>query len=138
MRRQVIHNDANRNNLVVDESASRLLSVIDFGDMVESWLVVEASLAATYAMLDRTAPLEAAAHVIGGYHAELPLEPAEQDSVFDFICMRLCMSLCIGTYQCALHPENAYLSTDLDSVRRLLVEFRALDPGEAREVLFPS
>ena len=138
LRRQVIHNDANRNNLVVDESASRLLSVIDFGDMVESWLAVEAALAATYVMLDRPAPLEAAAHLIGGYHDELPLEPAEQDSVFDFICMRLCMSLCIGAHQSALHPENAYLGTDLDAVRRLIVEFRAINPDDAREVLFPS
>ena len=34
LRRSVIHNDANRNNLVVDESETQLLSVIDFGDMV--------------------------------------------------------------------------------------------------------
>jgi Ser/Thr protein kinase RdoA (MazF antagonist) len=138
LRRQVIHNDANRNNLVVDESASRLLSVIDFGDMVESWLAVEAAIAATYVMLDRPAPLDAAAQLLGGYHAELPLEAAEQDAMFGFICMRLCMSLCIGAHQCALHPDNVYLGTDLDAVRRLVLELHAMDPADAREVLFAS
>jgi Ser/Thr protein kinase RdoA (MazF antagonist) len=136
LRRSVIHNDANRNNLVVDESAARLLSIIDFGDMVEGWLAVDPSIAATYAMLDRAQPLEAAAALFAGYCERLPLQPAEAETVFDFICMRLCMSLCIGAHQCAQQPDNPYLGTDLDAVRQLLAELRDLEPAAATAALF--
>jgi len=136
LRRAVIHNDANRNNLVVDESATRLQSIIDFGDMVESWLAVDPSIAATYVMLDRGQPLEAAAAVFKGYCAQLPLLPVEAEAVFDFICMRLCMSLCIGAHQCAQQPDNLYLGTDLDAVRKLLGVLREIEPGTATAALF--
>jgi len=136
LRRAVIHNDANRNNLLVDASGSRLLSVIDFGDMVESWLAVEPATAATYAMLDRDDPLAAAASLVGAYHAELPLREAEAGLVFDFICMRLCMSVCIGAHQCRLQPDNAYLATDLDSAWHLLDQLRGIDPAAAQAAIF--
>ncbi|MGD2171094.1 MAG: phosphotransferase [Gammaproteobacteria bacterium] len=136
LRRRVIHNDANRANLVIDESGSRLLSIIDFGDMVNGWLVVDPSIAATYVMLDRRAPLEAAAALFAGYREMLPLRPAEIETAFDFICMRLCMSLCIGVHQCAQQPDNEYLGTDLDAVQRLLGELREIDPVDARATIF--
>lgn len=135
LRRTVIHNDANRANLVIDESGSRLLSIIDFGDMVNGWLVVDPSIAATYVMLDRKNPLEAAAAVFAGYREKMPLQPPELDAAFDFICMRLCMSLCIGAHQCAQQPDNEYLGSDLDAVRRLLGELRDVDPVDARATI---
>ena len=138
LRRAVIHNDANRNNLVVDESGSQLLSIIDFGDMVESWLAVDPSLAATYVMLDRAAPLESAAALFAGYCEHMPLQPAEIETVFDFICMRLCMSLCIGAHQSAQQPDNSYLGTDLDSVLSLLGELRGIDTATASATIFPA
>jgi Ser/Thr protein kinase RdoA (MazF antagonist) len=136
LRRAVIHNDANRANLLVDEAGTRLLSIIDFGDMVESYLVVEAAVAATYAMLDRPMPLDAAASLIGGYHAELPLRQVEAELVFDFICMRLCTSVCIGAHQCALQPGNDYLASDLAPAWELLQVLRDIDPAAARAAIF--
>jgi hypothetical protein len=138
LRRAVIHNDANRANLVIDDSATCLLSIIDFGDMVNGWLAVDPAIAATYAMLDRTAPLEAAAAVFAGYREEMPLQPAEVETIFDFICMRLCMSLCIGAHQCALQPDNLYLGSDLDAVQRLLAELREIEPAIATAMLYPG
>jgi len=138
LRRAVIHNDANRNNLVVDESATRLLSIIDFGDMVESWLVVDPALAATYTMLGQSNPLEAGAALFAGYREHQSLQTAEIEAAFDFICMRLCMSLCIGTYNYAQHPDNPYLATDLDAVSRLLGELREIEPEAATAILFPG
>lgn len=136
LRRAVIHNDANRANLLTDEAGSRLLSIIDYGDMVETWLVVEPAIAASYAMLDHPAPLDAAASLVGGYHAELPLRPEEAALVFDFICMRLCMSVCIGAQQCALQPDNEYLATDLAPAWELLENLRGIKPAVAREAIF--
>ena len=65
LRRALVHNDANRANVLVDESAEKVVSIIDFGDMIESWLVVEPVIAATYAMLGRGEPLAAAAAPAG-------------------------------------------------------------------------
>ncbi|MGD8839475.1 MAG: hypothetical protein PVI70_07750, partial [Gammaproteobacteria bacterium] len=60
----------------------------------------------------------------------------EIETAFDFICMRLCMSLCIGVHQCAQQPDNEYLGTDLDAVQRLLGELREIDPVDARATIF--
>ncbi|MDH3387020.1 MAG: phosphotransferase [Gammaproteobacteria bacterium] len=138
LRRAVIHNDANRANVLVDDSGARVVSIIDFGDMVASWLVVEPVIAATYAMLDRDEPLRAAAHVLRGYHAELPLTAIEIDLVFDFICMRLCMSVCINAHQGVLEPDNLYLLTDVEPARQLLGLTREIDAAAARTILSPE
>jgi len=138
LRRAVIHNDANRANVLVDKTGQKVVSIIDFGDMVESWLVIEPVIAATYAMLDQAEPLAAAASVLHGYHGELPLLPAESGLVFDFICMRLCMSVCINAHQTALEPENAYLNTDVEQAWQLLKYLRDIDASSARAFLFPE
>ncbi len=137
LRRGVIHNDANRGNVIVDDEDSRVLSIIDFGDMALGWLVVEPAIAATYAMLDRSDPLPAGAAVLRGYDAELPLREAELDLAFDFICMRLCMSVCINAHQAALEPDNEYLSVDVASAWNLLQIFLDVDPADARAALAP-
>ena len=84
------------------------LTTFDFGDMVESWRVVEPVIAATYAMLEQSAPLSRAADVIRGYHAETALTETEIALCLDFICMRLCTSVCINAHQVALAPEEAH------------------------------
>ena len=138
LRRAVIHNDANRANVLVDESGQKVVSIIDFGDMIETWLVIEPVIAATYAMLERSEPLQPAASVLRGYSAEIPLQPGEIDSVFDFICMRLCTSVCINAHQIALEPDNEYLNIDLEPAWELLYYLRGIDPAVARETLFPE
>ena len=138
LRRGVIHNDANRGNVVVDESGQALVSIIDFGDMVESWLVVEPAIAATYAMLEQDDPLSQAASLFRGYQTEIPLAPLETELAFDFICLRLCLSICINAHQSALTPDNDYLNTDVQPARELLQRLSEIDPDDARNALFPA
>ncbi len=112
LRKGVIHNDANDNNVLVSGDLAgqqRVSSIIDFGDMVYSWLAVEPAVAAAYAMLDKDKPLDAAVAIIRGYHDQLALTENEINVLFDFICMRLCMSVCICAYQQSIEPDNAYL-----------------------------
>ena len=136
LRRAVIHNDANRANVLVDESGLSVVSIIDFGDMIESWLVIEPVIAATYVMLEQNDPLTKAASLLRGYQSEMPLRAAEIDLAFDFICMRLCTSLCINAHQIALEPDNEYLSVDVEPARELLVYLRDFDHAEASALLF--
>jgi Ser/Thr protein kinase RdoA (MazF antagonist) len=138
LRRAVIHNDANRANVLVNESGTEVVSIIDFGDMIETWLVIEPVIAATYVMLEQDDPLAKAAALLRGYQSEIPLQPVEIDLVFDFICMRLCTSICINAHQIALEPDNEYLNVDVGPSRELLLYLREIDPADARALLFPQ
>ncbi len=138
LRRGVIHNDANGGNVLLDDSGTRVVSIIDFGDMIESWLAVEVAIAATYAMLEQQQPLRIAQQVVAGYHAQLPLHEAEINALFGFICMRLCMSVCVCAHQRELEPDNEYLSSDEPAVWALLGEFAELDYAAVREILFAA
>lgn len=135
LRRQVVHNDANRGNVVIDESGSTVLSVIDFGDMIDTWLVAEPAIAACYAMLGKATPLDNAAYLIGGFHSEYPLTDLEIDLLFDLIAMRLCMSVCICAHQIRLQPDNRYLAVDEADAWDLLSRMRNWDLAETRNRL---
>jgi len=135
LRRGVIHNDANRQNVIVDDSGSRVVSVIDFGDMIHTWLVLEPAIAAAYAMHGQPDPLACAQAVLSGYHGGLALTGAEVDVVFDLICMRQCMSVCLGAYQQKLEPDNVYLSIDLNESRDMLEYLQGFEHAEIREMM---
>jgi Ser/Thr protein kinase RdoA (MazF antagonist) len=137
LREGVIHNDANDNNVLVDDdqsSGQHVTSIIDFGDMTYSWIAAEPAIAAAYAMLEKEEPLDAAAAIIKGYHAQLPLNKAEVSVLFDFICMRLCMSVCICAYQQSLEPDNEYLSISEKPAWSLLEILRDVIPEHATDL----
>ena len=138
LRRAVIHNDANRGNVLVDTSGMQVVSIIDFGDMVSSWLVVEPTIAATYAMLDQTNPLDSAQILLHGYHQILPLTPTEISLVFDLMCMRLCMSVCICAHQQRLEPDNEYLSIDARENWDLLGELQDVSYEDAHAMMLAA
>jgi Ser/Thr protein kinase RdoA (MazF antagonist) len=138
LRRAVIHNDANRENVIVDETGSRVISIIDFGDMLHLWLVAEPAIATAYAMLDSKHPLATAQALLGGYHATLPLEATEIGLIFDLACMRLCMSVCICAHQRRLQPDNEYLSIDERQCWDLLGRLQEIAPLNFSDALLST
>ncbi len=97
LRHSVIQNDGNDHNLLVsrDKKVPRqVVGLIDFGDMVYTCTVFEAAVAAAYVMLDKSDPIDAAAQLIAGYHAVLPLTGQELEFLPTLIAMRLCTSVC--------------------------------------------
>ncbi len=134
LRKAVIHNDANDNNVLVtgnDSSELTISSIIDFGDMAYSWLAVEPAVASAYAMMGKDKPLEAAAAIIQGYHESLPLHESEISVLFDLICMRLCMSVCICARQKSIEPDNEYLKISEQPAWDLLHKLRRIQPAIA-------
>jgi len=112
LRAQVIHNDANDYNVLVsptDAPERRVVGLIDFGDMVHAPVVCDLAVAATYVMLGKRDPIAAAASVVAGYHAMLPLELRELELLFDLICARLAISVTLSAFQHQRAPENDYL-----------------------------
>jgi len=138
LRRGVIHNDANRENVIVNENASRVIGIIDFGDMIHAWQVLEPGIAATYAMLDQPDPMANAEALVRGYHQSMALTDTEIGLLFDLIGMRLCMSVCLCAHQQRLEPDNAYLSIDVKQSWDLLRKLESIAWNKARDRLMAA
>lgn len=112
LRTSIIHGDANDYNVLVDGIGDqcRVVSLIDFGDMLRCPTVCEPAIAAAYALLGKADPLAAAAAVIAGYHAEYPLSEAEIALLFPLIVMRLAVSVTNSALRKTLEPDDPYLT----------------------------
>jgi 4-aminobutyrate aminotransferase-like enzyme/Ser/Thr protein kinase RdoA (MazF antagonist) len=128
LRRSVIHGDANDYNVLVDGAAQRVTGIIDFGDMVWSPTVHDIAIAMAYAALDTEDPLAAAADVLAGFHAELPLTEPELSVLFSMLRMRLCVSMCMAAAQQAQRPDDAYLGISQGPITRTLPTLAAVHP----------
>ncbi len=140
--RQIIHNDANDQNVLVrrahpDDPASSELEIaglIDFGDMTQSCALFEPAVAAAYVMLGKSEPLSAAAHVVAGYHSERPLSNLDLKLLYHCAVMRLCMSVAISAHQQVAEPDNTYLSVSEKNAWDLLEKLAGVSPSFAEYV----
>jgi 4-aminobutyrate aminotransferase-like enzyme/Ser/Thr protein kinase RdoA (MazF antagonist) len=113
LRKSVIHNDANDYNVIVNDAKSqsrRVVSVIDFGDMLYTCTVFEVAIAAAYALLDKSDPLASAARVVAGYHQAYPLAENEIALLYDLICSRLMVSVVNSALRKQMHPDDPYIT----------------------------
>src|SRR5579871_50671 len=112
LRKSVIHGDANDHNVVVlagEATKSKGVSIIDFGDMHLGLLAAEVAVAATYALLGKSRPLEAAALVVEGFHREFPLREEEIAILFPLIVARLAVGVVYSAYRKTLVPDDPYV-----------------------------
>jgi Ser/Thr protein kinase RdoA (MazF antagonist) len=110
LRRAVIHNDPNDENLLLDESGDHVTGIIDFGDLMNTALIAELAVAAAYACLGKPDPVAAVLPILRGYHAEYPLEEREVRMLGELLQIRLAVSLANCAHWSRQHPENEYLS----------------------------
>ncbi len=100
---QVIHSDANPENVVVDDGA---IGFIDFGDIVYAPRVFDVAIAASYLRQDGDDPLALIRPFIAGYHAVAPLTPAETAVLFDLVRARLATSIGLLYWRLQDRPES--------------------------------
>jgi 4-aminobutyrate aminotransferase-like enzyme/Ser/Thr protein kinase RdoA (MazF antagonist) len=137
LRTAVIHGDANDHNVLVTATRDDPLrprsvtGLLDFGDLVHSWVVAEPAIAAAYAMLDRADPLASAAHVVRGYHSANPLDETELELLYPLICLRLCTSVVLSAESARRHPTNEYLMVSEKGAWTLLERLADVDPAYA-------
>jgi 4-aminobutyrate aminotransferase-like enzyme/Ser/Thr protein kinase RdoA (MazF antagonist) len=129
----VIHNDANDYNVLVRDG--RVVSVLDFGDMVWSATVCNLAVGLAYAMLDEEDPIAAAAAVTAAYRELRPLSQSELDALYPLAAARLAMSVCYCAWQSSDAPENEYLNISNRPAWALLERLAAMPEGWAAEVL---
>ena len=114
---QLIHNDANDNNVVV--ANGKVAGLIDFGDLILAPRVCGLAVGCAY-QLDSRDPVASIYSVVRGYHEVAPLSPAELEVLFDLICLRVATSVVMAHRQLAADPDNEYLAISQDYFRSLL------------------
>ncbi|MDF2689837.1 MAG: hypothetical protein K0Q80_2803, partial [Microvirga sp.] len=132
----VIHNDANDWNILVADG--RVNGLIDFGDAVHSPIVAELAVACTYAMLDEVSPIEAAARIVAGYHAEYPLQDAEFAVILDLIRARLAISVTMSAARRVGAADDPYLFVSEKPAWDLLRKLSLIDHRIATGILRQS
>ena len=101
---QVIHNDANDENILLDDDGN-VSGIIDFGDMMRAPRVIDIATAASYL---RTAddPLRLIEPFVIAYNQENALLAEEFDVLFDLIRTRLSMTLIILFWRLDARDED--------------------------------
>jgi Ser/Thr protein kinase RdoA (MazF antagonist) len=134
LRRQVVHNDLNPDNVLVDPGDQvTVTGIIDFGDVLHAPLVCELAIACAYLLSGDDDPLDDILPVVTAYHGVFPLQAAELDVLLDLVGARLLCTLLISTRMARLFPENRdYLLGDNPLAERRLVQLESVDRELAR------
>ena len=109
LRKALIHNDGNDHNVLVNE-LGETCGIIDFGDIVYTYIVCEPAVCMAYVALDKEEPLEPIAQVLKGFHEKFPLTHDELLAVIYLVCMRSCITVTMAAYRKQLFPANKYIS----------------------------
>jgi len=141
LRRSVITNDANDYNVIVRvpghpfTPAREVAGLIDYGDMVHSFTIADPAVAAAYLVLDRVDPLSVAADLLRGYHEVFPMCEEELDLFWEFLCLRLCLSVALAARQRQDRPDNEYLGISQVPIARTLPRLIEIHPRLAAACL---
>ena len=138
--RQVIHNDANTENILLDANGD-VSGIIDFGDLLRASRIIEVSTAAAYLRPNDGDPLQLITPFVAGYQEKNPLSEPELDVLFDLILTRLAMTVILFYWRLAARDkEDPYLQKQLDSeggAFEFLQSLSALGRAAFRERITP-
>lgn len=140
LRTQVIHNDLNPDNVLLDRSKpTRITGIIDFGDLVNSPLIFDLAVAATYQLAAGDDPLAGVLPMIAGYHAVRPLQAIEMKLLVDLIQTRLATSVIVNSYRTKLFPQNRqYQMTNYAYAKNNLLKLMQQPEKNATERIFAA
>lgn len=131
LRKSVVHNDANDYNVLVEGHAEEasVSGIIDFGDAVHTATICDLAIAITYGVMGCCEPLEAAVHIVQGFHEVYPLRENELALLHTLVGTRLLISLTASAVNRRRHPDNQYLLISEAPGRALLAKWAALTPA---------
>lgn len=111
LRKSVIHNDINDNNIIVSEDliSPSVKSIVDFGDAINTQIINEVGAVCAYAIMNQNDPLDAALPVVSGYHSIYPLKENEVEHLYNVIAMKLVISVTKSAINKIKEPGNKYL-----------------------------
>lgn len=126
---QIIHNDANDNNIVVTNN--QVTSLIDFGDVIIAPRICGLAVACAYVIENLTDPISDILSLVRGYHLVTPLTATELELLFGLIKLRIATSITMAAIQSNADPDNAYLLISQTKFEKLIQVLNATDPNLA-------
>ncbi len=129
LKKSVIHNDANDNNVIVSEDLRnpKVVSIIDYGDAIFSQTINDLAVVLAYAIMDALDPLQAANEVVKGYHSKHSLLKEELETLYTLIGMRLVISVTKSAINKKIEPDNEYLQISEKPAWELLLKWYKLN-----------
>lgn len=134
LRKSINHNDANDYNTLVSPEkgdGAKVISVIDFGDMVFTQTISELAIAGAYALMHKPDPLSVAVDLVKGYHKIFSLQEKELEVLWTLIGSRLLISVTASALNKKTHPDNEYLQISERPAWDLLEKMYAIPPSLA-------
>ena len=126
LKRAVIHNDGNDHNVIINKN-NRAHGVIDFGDMVHTYIICESAVCLAYLVINNPDPINLTAELIKAYQNVFPLTELEVSVIIYFICLRLCISVTMAAYRKQLFPDNKYITVTEDQAWVFLRKMKSVD-----------
>ncbi len=95
LRAQVIHHDANGDNVIIATDApDQVAGIVDFGDMIHGALATDPAVTAADLLMGGDI-LEPMCELVAGYDSVLPLEDEEIDLLYDLVLARCALTAVI-------------------------------------------
>ncbi|MCA1787918.1 MAG: peptidoglycan DD-metalloendopeptidase family protein, partial [Desulfobacteraceae bacterium] len=133
LRKSVVHNDVNDNNVVVTQDLRRpeVAAIIDYGDAVHTQTINDLAVAVAYAVMGKPDVLGAALCVVKGYHQTFALEEQELALLYTLTAMRLVISVTQSAINRKKEPDNPYLLVSEKPAWDVLEKWQAVDENFA-------
>ena len=113
--------DANEHNiLVAKDDPTKIVGLIDFGDVHKATQINDLAIALAYSLLDVEDVDSTAREIINGYREEFSIEDVEFEVLFDLVAMRLIASIILTSKRAKQFPENLYILTSQKPAKLLL------------------
>jgi 4-aminobutyrate aminotransferase-like enzyme/Ser/Thr protein kinase RdoA (MazF antagonist) len=139
LRQQVVHADLADYNVLTRRGADgrpEMSGVIDFGDVMRTWLVGDLATAVTAGLWrpERSALLDVVA-VARGYHETVPLTEPEVQALWPLVVARAAVLAVSVEHQVAHDPANRVAAAERDRVWDLVDRVAEVPPTLAEEAL---
>ena len=133
LRKSVNYNDGHEHNLLSHGSVypAKVTGIIDFGDALYTETINELAIACAYGCMYLPDPLEAATHVVRGFHQIFPLQESELEVLFPLITARLMITVASAAYNKFQEPDNEYLLISEKPAWDLLQKLKEISPDLA-------
>ncbi len=130
LRKGVVHNDANDNNIIVSEELvdPYVVTTIDYGDACHTQIINDLAVACAYGIMGHNDPLDASMPIVKGYHEQCALTESEIEHLYWCIAMRLVISVTKSAINKTKEPDNEYLQISERPAWDLLKKWREISP----------
>ncbi|MEX2295821.1 MAG: aminotransferase class III-fold pyridoxal phosphate-dependent enzyme [Dongiaceae bacterium] len=136
LRGQIIHNDANGNNMVVDPAnPEQVAGIIDFGDMIHTVLAADPAVTASDLSKIERHLIDSICTIVAGYDAVNPLEEDEINVIYDLILARYALTLVIIAWRNSQPSGPGYLESYEAPSHHALDVFMTLGRDKVRRAL---